>query len=939
MANLAAAARARVQTDWPSATTVARGRRFIILENPSNPANRRLIASCGSAMHIRDSDVEIDTAWVAGDQSPYFWQMEIADYYAYVGENSDIDFNTGIPVMYVHPSTGSYIGLGFDDLGWTNDNNDVQSISGPLNIPGSLSGDTVTWAGAYGAGLNMSVKADSNRLQKLLTINSLAELGVPEQYILDGGNPRLRLNVRIEFSSSLRIFVDGVEWTKKNNTSVIAAGRVEFRAADGITLLWFFESGYATDPNRPLPADWDTNPSASADFSRQANADITVSVRGGDFLVEVTIPWSFLEESTYPVYIDPSISDTVSGSTHDVWWSQTDSDLSGGGLSDSIIYIYSGNAAQQRHGGFYFDIDTTIKGATINTATIAAAWVYLSDIDAIIYCADVDSPGVFSSGETTASIAANLTSASSAWLDTNWSDDEASADFASAVEEVTDRAGWTGGMRVYCYGEGPPSDEGGPVAYDFSSSDAAYIDIDYTAGGGTVTGVAALSGSGAASIIGMVTEIAAAALSGTGSLSAIGLVETNGVVSMSGVGGLTAIGSTTATVTGVANLSGTGSLSAVASPTAVGVAALSGAGALSAIGSAVANAVAAFSGVGALTAAATAAQFAAANLSGTGSLTAVGTISGTVTGVANLSGAGALSAVGANEVVAAATLSGNGALSAVASASSSSAATLSGNGSLSAVGAVIATAAASLSGEGALTAVPSLDVQAASTLSGTGALSAVASVTQVAAATLSGEGSLTAVGTISGEVTGKVTLSGTGALTAIASVTVPAVAALSGTGSLTAVGSISGTVTGVAALSGSGALTAAGKVTVFSVVTASGVGSLSAQASVTQVAAAVLSGVGALTAVGSVEGAVSGVAALSGEGALSVIPAVTVVARASFSGQGSLQSSGELLIFAIVALSGLGSLSAVGQVPGGFERALFKGMYRGMYRRLQNVNQ
>lgn len=166
----------------------------------------------------------------------------------------------------------------------------------------------------------------------------------------------------------------------------------------------------------------------------------------------------------------------------------------------------------------------------------------------------------------------------------------------------------------------------------------------------TITGGAALTGSG--SLTAAVTVTAPAALSGSGSESDASTSVT-APASLSGSGTL----STAVTVTIGTSLTGSGTLSAAAKITAP--AALSGSGTLSAVTTVTAGA--ALSGSGTMSNSAT--VTAPASLSGSGTMTSAA--AQTAQGTASLSGSGILSAV--TKITAPAALSGSGTLGATAS--------------------------------------------------------------------------------------------------------------------------------------------------------------------------------------------------------------------------------------------------------------------------------
>jgi hypothetical protein len=471
-----------------------------------------------------------------------------------------------------------------------------------------------------------------------------------------------------------------------------------------------------------------------------------------------------------------------------------------------------------------------------------------------------------------------------------------------------------------------------PVLYTdtFSSPFPVLLDTSVTLPGGTVSGSAALTGSGSLTAPGQFAG--SAALTGTGSLTATGQLAA--ATALSGTGSLNAAITirTSAALSGAGTLSAspasagsaslTGSGALAAAPAFAPAAALSGAGSLAAAGRLSGSAV--LAGAGTLSASP---QFApGASLSGTGSLelavglamalTGTGALSagGALTGVAGLAGAGTLSA--GSQLIAAAALTGSGALTAAGTLAAS--ASLAGSGSLTATGQLAGSApftgsgtlaaagqfagSAALAGSGSLTAVGSLSADAV--LAGLGTLSGAGQ--PASAAALSGAGSLRlGIGVGAG-------LAGSGTLSA--SSLLAGSAALSGTGALAAAGQFASAV----ALTGSGSLTPASAFAADSVLTGAGTlsaaGQLPGGASLTGTGslalrvglAAALSGSGSLTAS---YGGLIGASGMSGSGSLIASPVLP--GAATLSGTGTLAAGPQLSAGA--AMSGTGSLTAAGQ--------------------------
>lgn len=401
---------------------------------------------------------------------------------------------------------------------------------------------------------------------------------------------------------------------------------------------------------------------------------------------------------------------------------------------------------------------------------------------------------------------------------------------------------------------------------------------------------------------------ASATLTGTGNLSAAAYKITTATATITGAGDLSA---TTLNITSTsASIAGTGDLSATLERIILGVANLSGTGDLSATGEAIVAAVANLSGSGDLSATPSLFVLASAALSGAGDLSA--TTLDIILASASLSGAGDLSAAGGILLLGSATLTGSGDLSATGERVVLGVATLSGSGDLSAAPVLLVLSTATLSGTGDLSATLERVILGSATLSGAGDLSATTYLIVAAVANLSGTGDLTATGEIGGIVEAEANLSGTGGLSASPYKLIPASASLSGAGDLSATTLV--LVLSSTSLSGAGDLSATLERIVLDSATLSGVGDLGAATLVLVLSSATLSGTGDLSADCVVEsggGVVTAEATLTGSGDLSASPYLFIVSDATLSGIGDLSATGVLVFSTSANLSGSGDLSAV----------------------------
>jgi len=184
-------------------------------------------------------------------------------------------------------------------LQWTNDLAQIQQISIPQAVAGSVvntpmplvkEGDgyiqgKVVWADAYGPGIDFQWAATPHRLEKQLTLDS--SLPAPAQWILDGGNPALRLSFIFDPSPGIDVYVDNVLWDKSSQVSTFNA--LECRKAG--ELLWIFD---------PVSF-WDSSgePQAGQAALRKV---------GNSLWLDILVPYEWLETAAYPVTVDPTLT-------------------------------------------------------------------------------------------------------------------------------------------------------------------------------------------------------------------------------------------------------------------------------------------------------------------------------------------------------------------------------------------------------------------------------------------------------------------------------------------------------------------------------------------------------------------------------------------------------------------------------------------------------
>lgn len=140
--------------------------------------------------------------------------------------------------------------------------------------------------------------------------------------------------------------------------------------------------------------------------------------------------------------------------------------------------------------GFRFQNVTIPAGSTISAATldVETTSVSFDDPDFNIHCENVDDAATFTNAANNIS-SRTLTTANTVWTATSIGVGvRTSPDFASAVQEVIDRAGWASGNDLNVILDGRSASTNLRVrAYDGGTGTYPTLNITYTAGGGGST--------------------------------------------------------------------------------------------------------------------------------------------------------------------------------------------------------------------------------------------------------------------------------------------------------------------------------------------------------------------------------------------------------------------------------------------------------------------
>lgn len=280
----------------------------------ADPRHFAVDVTIGS-IHYKDNPKDEAEQWKGIDNSfeptiaPWNWQMLKAGYHIRVKE----DFTAGQIIEF--EKQGEIVQFQPMALEWTNDLDQIQQISMPQSVTPVITNPeidllpavgmpshqgTIRWNNGYGEGIDFEWRCTSTRLVKILEIENLNKLPVPEQYIIDGGNPVLRLNLIFDPSSGVDILVDGEVWDKNSKKQTFNI--IEFRKDNDI--LWGF---------LPLRY-WG---SGGGDEDNEGQSIATLEKRGNKLYISIRVPYEWLQDAIYPVFIDTTVDEDVNASAND----------------------------------------------------------------------------------------------------------------------------------------------------------------------------------------------------------------------------------------------------------------------------------------------------------------------------------------------------------------------------------------------------------------------------------------------------------------------------------------------------------------------------------------------------------------------------------------------------------------------------------------------
>lgn len=432
----------------------------------------------GSIHYWEDEQWKEIDSYFEEAQAPWDWQMLKAGYYIRAKE----DFTAGQIIEF--EKQGETVQFQPMALEWTNDLEQIQPISIPQNVNPTVTNPevdllpavgmpshqgTIRWDNAYSEGIDFEWRCTSTRLVKILEVESFGKLLAPEQWIIDGGNPVLRLNLIFDPSKDVDIYVDSELWDKKAKKQTFNI--TEFKK-DGEVLWGFMPLRY-----------WDSG-------EGEGQSIATLEKRGNSLYISIRVPYDWLQSAVYPVFIDTDVEEYVGASLDDA------TEYGSGSFYAATDYarIYSNTddtSSNYRCAGFRFTTVDIAQGSTIGTA-YWEGYVYNTGYDSAnfkFYANDVDDAKNFDAAPTGDPhvIGRARTTASASWVADNvligWKG--SSIEIKTVIQEIISRDGWSANNALMILGIGNKDANKSLRVREWDYNDhslASHLHIEYTAG-------------------------------------------------------------------------------------------------------------------------------------------------------------------------------------------------------------------------------------------------------------------------------------------------------------------------------------------------------------------------------------------------------------------------------------------------------------------------
>jgi len=476
MSNLAQEYENKVKSKHASATVLERHRKHMVFDLANG---QKAIQSSLAPLHILGTEIPIETGWVT-DTGAYQYRITEADY---ISHSRDV-FNVGDLMQF--DLGGEFVGFDPINLNWLNEDYSQVFISSKTAVNAVINDDVISFQNGYKSGVHFQFRNMPGKFQKLITIDALTDIlqdGDPANLPPPSSPPEsperyFAADFNLKMSNGVSAYLDGVLWNPKNNVRVRTVNKIEFKDAQGV-VLWDLD----------LPRAWD---SSTGDNKYATGCELEVRKQGGgqnSLFITVRVPWSWIQNAVFPIFVDPTIDVDVSASLDDVYVRNLTTFQSTG----NRIRVGDGSSANfsPNDGAFRFAV-SGLSGATITLAQFTAELdgnTAGTLHDNNIYFELAESPGQIA--DATDFYARTLTTNKVAWNPSGATGDAlTSGDLTTPAQEIPD-AGYDPTYMIVFYKyegtEATGNDFNDWVAYDGAPTQYPNLYIEYTAGGGGVS--------------------------------------------------------------------------------------------------------------------------------------------------------------------------------------------------------------------------------------------------------------------------------------------------------------------------------------------------------------------------------------------------------------------------------------------------------------------
>lgn len=295
--------------------------------------------------------VPINDTIVNSSKILYEFMVETGEYQAYFKDS----LNTAETVLFV--KDGVKTSFQPIQLYWTNSLGQIQIIGLPSTGTATPDGNMMNYSNAFGEGIDLTYHYYNDNLKEELHITNRSALGNPASYILASGDVELAMDYVVVTDGD--IFIDGEKWDKK--TSRYTNNSVTIRNTDGnVTYNLKEVIGYDNEYNT-------------------STGSYTFKKQGNKLYVTTKIGYYFIENYTYPLNIDPTISLNYSNVSlyEDSYIESNDVNGNNGNLGlISVIATSSINL----HGMIKLNHSFLPSGIVINEANLTL-YAYVNNLD------------------------------------------------------------------------------------------------------------------------------------------------------------------------------------------------------------------------------------------------------------------------------------------------------------------------------------------------------------------------------------------------------------------------------------------------------------------------------------------------------------------------------------------------------------------------------